>query len=92
MTEKLAFILRRFSKHRLRITFTDGEIFVVQNVSEVEREDPGMWKWSAEVLVTENLPAERQKFFRPGSGVDFDAADIRAIVDETDSRSLYSSE
>lgn len=90
--DRLRFVLQRFGDGPLRITFSDGEVFVVRCVSELpddEGEQGASGSWSGEVVATANLSPKRERLFVSQSGVDFKAADVLEVVDDRSSKVLY---
>lgn len=71
----------------LRVTLSNGVVFVVRNLSEVEHDRPEsehdtVGAWSGEILETENLDSKEARLFPDGSGVDFSGSEIVELEDE----------
>jgi hypothetical protein len=95
--DRLRALLGHVGDNEIRITFKDGEVFVLRFVTTVVeceegtagRSVPGD-TWSGEIVDTPGLSPERARFHRPGARVDFKASDVQEVNDELSSRVLWS--
>ena len=81
----------------LRITFTNGEIYVIRYLAEVNEEAAGYEPdaagiWSGDIVACENLAPERAKLFVPGSGCDFSGSEVYEIEDDVSGECLFTRE
>ena len=95
--DRLRALLGVVGDNEIRITFRDGEIFILRFVTEVieceedmDRRSTVGGMWSGEIVETRNVAPERERFHRPGSRVDFEACDVSEVSDELTARVLWS--
>ena len=78
--------------HRFRIRFKDGEIYTLDDLCPISPEVYGVTgQWSGHVVAAE-IAAEKQRFHRSGSGVDFSENDVAEIFDVTAGEQLMPSD
>ncbi len=65
----------------LRIKFLDGEVFILRDIVRVEGDRREDAKFSATIVLAENLSEARRKLFRSGSALDFLERDVREITE-----------
>jgi hypothetical protein len=78
----------------LRITFINGEVFVLQHLSQVDDvaagyEPDSIGMWCGEVLQCENITGDRANLLIAGSAIDFAGSEIIEIEDEETSELLF---
>jgi hypothetical protein len=90
-------LLSQVGDNEIRITFSDGEVFVLRFITrvvecedEVDHRSTTGETWSGEIVEAHGLTPERARFHRPGARVDFKMADVDAVSDELSSRLLWS--
>jgi len=82
-SSNLSRLIAERTGHRFRIRFTDGEIYTLEGLQPLSPELYGVaGQWSGYIVATE-IPAEKERFHRSGSGIDFKENDVAEIFDVT---------
>jgi hypothetical protein len=81
--------VERIESAAVRITFNNGEVFVLRYLSEVDEPDE-IGVWSGAIVECENVRPERARLFVPESGIDFAGSEIAELEDAETDEVLFS--